>query len=336
MDELDWVRLFRAEVPPAPPEVVVRARRRLLRHALGRRAAVVASARRPRRRSLIAAVATIVVVIAAALTASTIPWTGGEPTAAARAAELLRGASAAAAAQADQPLQRGQYVYVRQQATWAVTTGSITYLQPQLYEAWLPTDANGEGRIRISYRAPIYLNTDDAQRLQARGIAVPVPGSVRTMTIPRGQTPSTTFADPSYAFVRSLPTEPDRLYRLISDYANDRGLTHAQQMLDTVGNLLSWAPASPQLRSALYQVASRIPGVEAAGQATDAAGRRGQVVAMTDDGVRHELIFDAHTSQLLGIRDIAMTDLDAGIPAGTLIADSATTIVGVDAIGEQP
>src|SRR5205085_10637482 len=75
------------------------------------------------------------------------------------------------------------------------------------------------------------------------------------------------------------------------------------EMFTLVGDTLRETNASPQLRSALYQVAATIPGVELVGTVTDQAGRQGTAVGLTSGGaggpIQHQLIFDPDTSALL-------------------------------------
>ncbi|GEM_PF-159152 len=64
--------------------------------------------------------------------------------------------------------------------------------------------------------------------------------------------------------------------------------------------MLRETDASPALRSASYQVAAGLPGVEALGTVADHSGRSEVGVAYVNKGLRHELIFDPKTSALLG------------------------------------
>lgn len=329
MDDMEKLTAFRADVPDPPSDVVLRARRSLLRHAVGSRVA----ARRRRMRRVVATGIAAAVITGGAVVADTADWGGGSPVAPARAVELLHAAARTAGAEPSPRVADRQYIYIHRVGTWAVTTDNVTYLQPQLYEAWLPPDGSRAGRIRVTYRAPVYLSDGDAQRLQADGVTVPDAGTQQVRTIPASQTPSYSLADPSYAFLRTLPTDPDQLYSLISRYAQSRGVTPAQQMLDTVGSLLSWSIAPPPLRSALYEVAARIPGIEFVGQVITAAGQRGTALAVTAAGIRYELIFDLADAQLLGTRNVVVDDPAHRLRPGAVVADDAITISVVDALG---
>jgi len=71
-----------------------------------------------------------------------------------------------------------------------------------------------------------------------------------------------------------------------------------------IGDFLRETDASPAVRAALYQAAALIPGVRLLGIVRDHLGRRGLGVAYDSHGIRHELIFNPHTSALMGEQDI--------------------------------
>lgn len=73
----------------------------------------------------------------------------------------------------------------------------------------------------------------------------------------------------------TLPTDPSRLARrLVGDWG-------ARGAFMTVGSLLGTAPISPDVRTAVYQVLARTPGVRLLGTTHDAAGRAGKALAVT-------------------------------------------------------
>ena len=69
---------------------------------------------------------------------------------------------------------------------------------------------------------------------------------------------------------------------------------------------------TPELTSALYRAAAKIPGVMLVDDATDAAGRHGVAIARPDEtrGARSEWIFDRKTFAYLGERTVQMRDVD--------------------------
>ena len=88
---------------------------------------------------------------------------------------------------------------------------------------------------------------------------------------------------------------------------------------------------------AFYRAAALIPGVTLVPDSTDADGRSGLGIALTDGtGERDEWIFSRTTYQYLGERDYqARTTVNA--KAGTLIGLSAVLARGVaDSVGSAP
>lgn len=78
------------------------------------------------------------------------------------------------------------------------------------------------------------------------------------------------------------------------------------------------------MRAALYRAAAGLPGVRFLGTVSDKLGRGGLALAIAGGGIRHELIFSAQTSALLGSEDI-LIGRAPGIHAhrGTVLSWSA-------------
>jgi len=79
----------------------------------------------------------------------------------------------------------------------------------------------------------------------------------------------------SWAQFQGLPTAPDQLQAAIaraSSYLGP-GIPPAATEFSLIANLLASAPGSPALRSALYQVAARLPGLALVPHARDLIGR---------------------------------------------------------------
>jgi hypothetical protein len=75
------------------------------------------------------------------------------------------------------------------------------------------------------------------------------------------------------------------------------------QMLTVIGQILAHPLASPRLRSVLYTVAGRLPGVKVREDVEDPVGRHGTALSFTErigpTTNRHEVIFDPTTSETL-------------------------------------
>jgi hypothetical protein len=98
--------------------------------------------------------------------------------------------------------------------------------------------------------------------------------------------------------ISDLPTDPQKLGTLIrSGHVLLRDSSDSD-VLSVVGTLLTY-PASPQLRSALFQVAANLPSIQYLGSVRDPSGRAGIGVQLFDGSHIDQLIFDPTTSQLL-------------------------------------
>lgn len=124
----------------------------------------------------------------------------------------------------------------------------------------------------------------------------------------------------------AYPTDPKAIIaRLTRSYVDGQGGSLDAELFVQVGDALREQPAPPALRAGLYRALADIPGVVLVGEVTDRAGRTGLAVARTDHGVRHELVLDAETSELLAEREtlLAPRAAEVKLPAGTLITDTS-------------
>ncbi|MFD9204626.1 CU044_5270 family protein, partial [Streptomyces anthocyanicus] len=120
-----------------------------------------------------------------------------------------------------------------------------------------------------------------------------------TLTLPdeQGNTPKAHLGSPSYDYLAELTTDPDALLAKIYKETKGQGNTPDQQAFTTIGDLLTESYPPPELYSALFETAAKIPGVVVVDDAVDAAGRHGVAVARLDEtsGQREEWIFDKKT-----------------------------------------
>jgi len=127
------------------------------------------------------------------------------------------------------------------------------------------------------------------------------------------------FAPGFTASPEDLPTDPhrlesalDRVLRGLADTEPgelEDPIARSDGMLAMIEQALANPLASPTLRSALYRVAARLPGVKLNHDVTDPAGRRGSAITLNRldrrvAGKRDitELIFDPTTSRSLATR----------------------------------
>jgi hypothetical protein len=157
------------------------------------------------------------------------------------------------------------------------------------------------------------------------------------------------FAPGFTASPEDLPTDPDRLesaldrvLRGLADTASgelDDPIARSDGMLAMIDQVLANPLASPTLRSALYRVAARLPGVELDHDVIDPAGRRGSAIILDRVNRRidgrdvTELIFDPTTSRSLATR-LTDTVKDTGYRSTTyhVYLEQAT----VDSLDARP
>ena len=209
----------------------------------------------------------------------------------------------------------GQFLYVSSTeaytATIAIQTNSFTVLRPENRQIWIA--ANGSGRIKESFGQPTFLSAHDRNVWEAAGRPTIPHASTEMSFGPGGLANGPTN-------LANLPTNPTALAAKIASRKIEGGPSGSAEEFTQVGDLLRETDASPALRSALYRVAAKIPGVETLGTVADHSGRRGVGVAYVHSGLRHELIFDPRTSALLGeYYTVVSPGSGYNVPNGTVV-----------------
>ncbi|GAA3810695.1 hypothetical protein CSO01_20930 [Cellulomonas soli] len=123
---------------------------------------------------------------------------------------------------------------------------------------------------------------------------------VYTMSLGPTQFDAGTAVD--WAGLYALPTDPTELERVLREGGDGKGPNPDSELWSVVGELQSETPASPALRSALWTVASRIPGVVVVGTVTDSVGRTGTAVERDESDIgwhRMRFIIDPDNGNLL-------------------------------------
>jgi len=259
---------------------------------LERRAAV---SRRPHRRALVGSSAAVTLALATGLGSLVI---GNSPSAA--AAEFQKLAHVAAANGLTTPLAPGQYEYTK-----SVSLGQETFADsPQFVvnytghrQIWI--GANGSGRIVQTNSDFVFPTPTDHANWVAQGQPNLASGSMN-QTFGAGQLTN----GPTNEW--KLPTDVATLSGLISNRSIEDGPVGPAEDFVQVGDLLRETNAPAALRSALFQVASQIPGVQLLGSMATPQGATGVGVGYAypaqSDGRYEisELVFDPTTSQLIG------------------------------------
>jgi hypothetical protein len=238
------------------------------------------------------------------------------------AAAVLRHAARTAAQQpATDPPAPGQFVYTKSEGTFVdgaqTNNQTISFYETDTREAWIGPD--GSGRLRGTASPPTFVTPAD----RAAWIAA---GKPRLSGNPHSDE-TYRAGGLSYLDLSKLPSDPAQLKQLIEERKIEGGPPGDAETFTIIGDLLRETYASPGVRSALYTIASELPGVELVGAVHDPLGRSGTAVAYVAHGSRDELIFDPHTSALLAERQVA-TD-GSYVPVGTVLESNAFISSGV-------
>jgi hypothetical protein len=330
MDELQELRALRAEVPMRDDAAYARAAAAL--DARMRRGPVI-----PRRWRLgltipAVVVATLTIVLAATIGLGRDPESAGAATVLRDAARKLEAASAT-------PLGAGQYWYVEQRGhtlAEGANTGSASYaaLTTMVHKLWIGRD--GSGRIVRTDEDPQWITPADHDRWVAAGAPPFTGGGIDEQEAPGQLTFPFGSRVLTYDELRALPTDPAALAPMVAAAAIGNSWSAAWEQLDLIAELMRSTPLAPAQSAALYEVASRLPGIELVGPTRDSIGRPGVGVAVASNGFREELVLDPATGQLLGE---FQTNLEArdDLPAGTILESVSYVRTGVvDSTTQRP
>ncbi|MDN4162987.1 CU044_5270 family protein [Nocardioides abyssi] len=284
---------LREQLPPPRPITLSDDHRRALQ-----RRTLAAARRTDRRREVVRTVAPAGLVVAClatavALLATTLlggaepgPTDGPRPVAAAPAAASRLQAIAAVAGRAPTPaVGDDQFVYVR---SAVVSNEAALGEAPDLgavheREIWLAQDPDAHGSRGSLIR-------EDGQDWPIVTVGSDPAGARR----------------PTYSWLASLPTDPDRLLDELEALAVPvDGQEPEQAVFDLMTGLVRETVLPPDLAAALYRAARLVPGVVLERGAEDAVGRRGVGISRTDERFRSRTLWvvDPGTGELLGTRD---------------------------------
>jgi hypothetical protein len=256
----------------------------------------------------------------ALLIGSVVSIDGEPPAASAQAAEILH--RAADAARADQtPVPRADQFILTTTKGFAPVVGQDE-LATTLTRSWMSVDGTQDSLIWVSdppaggRQSTVLPGCRDG-----RAAEWGPDGTLLNSTQPCTPTP---------AYLTSLPTDATSMLNYL------RGMTGGTASSDeetfaNVGELIrGYLPA--QSRAALYEAATKIPGVVASRSMTDAAGRSGIGVSLVGDIDRYDLIFEPQTYQFLGWQVVPKVE-NAVRPARSEVILSVTI---VDRAGQVP
>lgn len=254
-------------------------------------------------------------------------------------------AAAAAIPGHDEPIQPGQYRYVRTHAWWARMSDDFLYLDEVIDAVWIPADPADEAvewrmdRLPTGNRKWVTGTEADAR---AAGLSLDLMEYERFEDL-RARCGAFfwdgvcdregSWSDPTPKFLASLPRDPAQLYdRLERDAPdNDRG---EAELLVYASDALRTGLIPADLRVALYQALTKVPSLQITERRANLDGAIGTAFAVDDGNIREEIIIDTTTGAFVGERTFTSTSYN-NTPAGTLLESTAVTSTVVDELGDR-
>ncbi|MET8198040.1 CU044_5270 family protein [Micromonospora taraxaci] len=314
MNEQQMIDQVRSLLDPAepPPYLRVRVDRMFAGPARSAR-----SARRMSwRLATVGAAATVGVL--SLLIGSVVSIDGEPPAASAQAAEILH--RAADAARADRtPAPRAEQFILTTTKGFGPVVGQ-NELSESLTRSWMSVDGTRDSMIWVS-DPPVggRQQTVIPGCRDGRAAEWGPDGSLLKSTRPCTPTP---------AYLNKVPTEADSMLSYLRRMSGGTASSD-EEAFANVGDLIrGYLPA--QSRAALYEAATKIPGVIASSSMTDAAGRSGIAVSLVGNIDRYDLIFEPKTYRLLSWQVVPKAEY-AGRPARSEVI---LNIVIVDRAGQ--
>jgi hypothetical protein len=238
---------------------------------------------------------------------------------------LLRAARTASDQPAPAALGPGQFIYTKIKALWGAydegPNGPVAIsFQIHTREDW--TRSDGSGRYHEVEGHMLFPTAADAAYVYRHYPSRLIDGHSADGTYGPGP--------PNYNQLSKAPTDPLKLKRLIESRKLGYGPPGDAETFQIIGDLLRRTGAPPALRSALYTIASQLPGVELIGPTHDQLGRPGTGVAYVSRGQRDELIFDPQTSGLLAEQtSVVQRSKDNPFPPGSVVSWTAYLASGI-------
>ncbi|MCG6498768.1 CU044_5270 family protein [Kitasatospora sp. A2-31] len=212
------------------------------------------------------------------------------------AAGLLAQAARAAANRPDPHAKNGQFTYRR-----LLQDGDLESRRER--RMWFSVDGRSEGLI-----------VDPGMPGPQGGDRTPWPAPLGEA---EGAPRVASFSTQTYAFLASLPTDPEGVLKALLDADRSKavaGMPMTKELryriaFGDVQTAFMNVTAPPAVQAALMQAAAKLPGTSVVADEVDAAGRHGVAVVGMNGTMRVSLIFDTGTGAFLGVREVLLKDL---------------------------
>ncbi|MEA2250998.1 MAG: hypothetical protein QOG70_1240 [Solirubrobacteraceae bacterium] len=321
-DDLDLLRALRADLPPASAAARAAARARV--------AGAGPRRRRPGRRGTAAIAAAGAMAAAAVAIVSGVDDGRVGPASASARPVLARVAAVAARREGPGVPRDDQFFYIASEGTELVVTAihgtSYSYFVVNRRESWLSVARRGRLSVREPGR-PRFVTPTDRRRWIAAGrppLEPALPPTQPMSPVRHYEIGSDRF---STAALRAYDPTPRQLFDRLRARVGNAGQTPDGEVFVLIADALRDGPQPPRLRATLYRALALVPGVELVGPTRDRLGRDAVGVAYTErTGLRHELLFDPRTSEVLAERQVVVRPVgDLTAPVGTAIEDVVYT-----------
>lgn len=270
----------------------------------------IASTRRQMLRPRIAVAALMVIIITAMITVNLFE---GSTVPVANAANLLNRAAMNTIVKTPQSHMTSQpYLSIHRTGYVAHATGPTGWLVSVDRTDYVPM--GDDARVWVSER-----KADKVVQIFGHGdINRPQPTHAIWATAPVNPE-MTGWANPSQAFLRTLPMDPSQLRNKIYGELSSNGNSPDGSAFVAITDLLKSGRAGDDLRAALYRVLALIPEVRAS-QPIDPDLSGGTAFTIDMPGDLRQVVISPETGDLLAVRTVT-SRLRDGIPAGTVTED---------------
>ncbi|MBP2412179.1 RNA polymerase sigma-70 factor (ECF subfamily) [Arthrobacter stackebrandtii] len=329
MDELQLLRDMRKDTPIVKDAVFDGGRQQLLQRIDPRAKGKVRRRTKALRISL-ASVATL--GLATALVATNVVglagWRGAST---AEAAEVLNQAAEMAIKTSDPVVGPGQYLKIDSTNLWLTRSsahyppdgvgahGEVDWLDTEKMSMYVPADRDQEWVWERSGRIPTTFFSEEAKEV-AMSQKEEMGDTSELLRGNRGAFYDSVSSFPDEKELAAYSRDPRMLLNSIYLKTAGKGQSVDGEALVFIADFLRTGLVPADLRAALYKAAAMIPGVTVTESQATLDGQTGVAIGRVEDvsQFRQDIIIDPATGQLIGEREVALTDRGS-IPAGTTI-----------------